>query len=209
MCICRHIITSVMTALALLVGVCLRADGQLPHLPSLPGGLSGHANAAAFAHYQALMMKLFDLNQNGILEPGELSSAKSGLGNLLNHHGGGHGGAAIGNGSGSLLSTFDQNGNGQLDLAELQMAQMMMAMVAGGNNMRPATGVMPWTQPVQMAQDDPQPPLAKKGKRKRPARVADFGKANKLPPIQKAPPPIKKKLKARAPMVEMDQPFGE
>lgn len=201
-----------------------RAFGQLPHLPSLPGNVGGQANAAAMAQHQAQMLKLFDLNGDGILEPNEIALAQSGLGKFLEQAangtlgkgqaaaggggGGGHGGAAAANGANNLLNFFDQNGNGQLDQVELRMAQMMMLSLAGGSAMRPATGFVPVMPPDEDTSFQTAPaPSSKKARRKRAERIADFAKPKNIAPAKQAAPRAKK-VKARGPMVEQNQQKG-
>jgi hypothetical protein len=186
---------------------------QVPHIPGgmgLPAGaagaMSGAAEAAALMHYLQ-MLKHFDHNGNGVLDPSEVGAAKSGLGNLLGPAGNGVN-AGANNGAG-LLPMFDRNGNGQLDTAELQMAQMMMAMLMAGYS-RPVSGV-PMAMPAQgpLLQDPPPSKPAKRGRRKRAERIADFAKANNPAGAPMPPAGPKKKVKARAPMVERDQPKGQ
>jgi hypothetical protein len=209
----RRVIAILSATLFATAYFCSPARGQLPHLPVVPPAASGQASAAAMAQHHALMIKMFDLNGDGVLEPNEIALAQSGLGKLLEQAASGnlsavqHAAAqgAAGKGTNNLLTTFDQNGNGQLDLVELRMAQMMMATLAGGNAMRPATGFVPMNMPDEDLQTQTNPPPAKKGRRKRAERVADFAKAKNMAPAQQAAPRAKK-VKARAPMVERVQP---
>jgi hypothetical protein len=210
----RRVIAILSVTLFATAYFCSPARGQLPHLPVLPPAASGQASAAAVAQHHALMMKMFDLNGDGVLEPNEIALAQSGLGKLLEQAASGNlsavqhaaaQGAATGKGTNNLLTMFDQNGNGQLDLVELRMAQMMMATLAGGNAMRPATGFVPMNMPDEDLQTPVNPPPAKKSRRKRAERIADFAKAKNMAPAQQAAPRAKK-VKARGPMVERVQP---
>ncbi|HWB08894.1 MAG TPA: hypothetical protein VG826_06710 [Pirellulales bacterium] len=177
---------------------------QIPALVGAPGALSGAAEAAAFAHYLQ-MLKHFDQNGNGALDPNELALAKSGLGNLLGA--GGNGAGAGGGNGGNLLPMFDRNGNGQLDAVEMQMAQMMMAMLMAGYS-RPATGVPLMNMPDQPVAGQLNPPSQprQRGRRKRAERLADFAKANNGGAAPMPAAPAKKNVKARGPMVERNQP---
>jgi hypothetical protein len=184
---------------------------QAPHIPGgmgadPTGAMGGAAEAAVLMHYLQ-MLKHFDQNGNGVLDPSEVGAAKSGLGNLIGPAANGANAGA--NTGANLIPLFDGNGNGQLDTAELQMAQMMMAMLVAGYS-RPVSGV-PMAMPVQdsVVQFDPPPPPTKRGRRKRAERITDFAKGNNPAgaPMPAAGP--KKKVKARAPMVERDQPQGQ
>lgn len=210
----------VIFAAALFLGMSdfgLQAFGQLPHLPVLPGAVGGQANAAAMAQQHAMLLKMFDLNGDGILEPNEIALAKSGLGRFLQHAANGTlgtgqpavanggGGQATGNSPQNLLQFFDQNGNGQLDQVELRMAQMMMLALAGGNAMRPATGFVPVMPPDEDPNYQTAPASSpKNARRKRKERIADFAKAKDMTPAKQAAPRAKK-VKARGPMVEQNQ----
>jgi hypothetical protein len=167
-------------------------------------------------------MKMFDLNGDGILEPNEIALAKSGLGKFLEQavngtlgkgpgptaHGAAGGGQGAGNGTNNLLSFFDQNGNGQLEQAELRMAQMMMLMLAGGNGMRPAAGFVPVMPPDDDTSFQTTPaPSPKTARRKRAERIADLAKPKNMAPARQAAP-RGKKVKARGPMVEQNQQPG-
>jgi hypothetical protein len=154
----------------------------------------------------AQMLKLFDQNGNGQLDPHELALAHSGMQGLLGQ--GGNGGAAAGNNPANLLPLFDRNGNGQLDTVEMEMAQLMMAMLIAAYN-RPVNGVAPMAMPMQapLAPINPPAQPARRGRRKRAERIADFAKINNAAPVPKAGPK-KKNVKARGPMVEQNQPRG-
>jgi hypothetical protein len=189
------------TVVATAAGTAWAQAPQLPGgIPGIGGALSGSAEAAAIAHYLQ-MLKHFDQNGNGVLDPNEMGQARSGLGNLL-----GPGGNVAGasNNTGNVLPIFDRNGNGQLDAAELQMAQMMMAMLMAGYS-RPVTGV-PLVMPDQpmFGQANPPSQPRKRGRRNRAQRFADFAKGNNVAPAPVAP--VKKKVKARGPMVEQNRP---
>jgi hypothetical protein len=183
---------------------------QAHHLAGVAGlpvgnGLLAGAGTAAMVH-QTQMLKMFDRNGDGIIDPNEAALAQSGLGTLLSHHQGA--GSAAG-GSGNLVSQFDQNGNGQLDQVELELVQLMMLAFAGYNQQRPATGVMPGVIPAQFPQNQ-LPPVEQPKKKKRGQRgqrLADFAKPVKKR-IENIPPPAlpKEKAKARGPMVENDKP---
>jgi hypothetical protein len=102
--------------------------GKAPGLEG-KGKLNGKGKGDDGKMREALMKK-FDANGNGQLEPAELEAAKAALEKMRNQQGKGKnkgkGGKADGARRETMLKKFDANGNGMLDPDEMQAAKAQM-----------------------------------------------------------------------------------